>query len=81
MSEDYPLLPMEKASTMTIEDIQDTIAQFAASAKSAKDLGFDCLEIHGAHGYLIDQFFWEVTNTRTDEYGGKNSKGKKQFCS
>ncbi len=73
-SDDYPLVPMEKASTMTIEDIQDTIAQFAASAKSAKDLGFDCLEIHGAHGYLIDQFFWNVTNTRTDEYGGKTIK-------
>ncbi|WP_336959083.1 NADH:flavin oxidoreductase [Chryseobacterium contaminans] len=80
MSEDYPLLPMEKASTMTIEDIQDTIAQFAASAKSAKDLGFDCLEIHGAHGYLIDQFFWEVTNTRTDEYGGKTLKERSRFA-
>ena len=80
MSEDYPLVPMEKASTMTIEDIQDTIAQFAASAKSAKDLGFDCLEIHGAHGYLIDQFFWEVTNTRTDEYGGKTLKERSRFA-
>ncbi|MDR3023563.1 NADH:flavin oxidoreductase [Chryseobacterium sp.] len=80
MTEDYPLTPMEKASTMTIEDIQDTIAQFAASAKSAKDLGFDCLEIHGAHGYLIDQFFWEVTNTRTDEYGGKTLKERSRFA-
>ena len=80
MAEDYPLLPMEKASTMTIEDIQDTIAQFAVSAKSAKDLGFDCLEIHGAHGYLIDQFFWEVTNTRTDEYGGKTLKERSRFA-
>jgi len=80
MSEEYPLTPMEKASTMTIEDIQDTIAQFAASAKSAKDLGFDCLEIHGAHGYLIDQFFWEVTNTRTDEYGGKTLKERSRFA-
>ena len=80
MSEDYPLVPMEKASTMTIEDIQDTIAQFAASAKSAKDLGFDCIEIHGAHGYLIDQFFWEVTNTRTDEYGGKTLKERSRFA-
>lgn len=79
-SEDYPEIPMEKASTMTLEDIQDTIAQFAASAKSAKDLGFDCLEIHGAHGYLIDQFFWEVTNTRTDEYGGKNIKERSRFA-
>lgn len=77
---DYPLEDMEKASTMTLEDIQDTIAQFAASAKSAKDLGFDVLEIHGAHGYLIDQFFWEVTNTRTDEYGGKTIKERNRFA-
>ncbi|PQA97892.1 12-oxophytodienoate reductase [Chryseobacterium shigense] len=79
-SEDYPLVEMEKASTMTLEDIQDTIAQFAASAKSAKDLGFDVVEIHGAHGYLIDQFFWEVTNTRTDEYGGKTLKERSKFA-
>lgn len=79
-SDDYPLVPMEKASDMTSEDIRDTIAQFAASAKSAKDLGFDCLEIHGAHGYLIDQFFWEVTNTRTDEYGGKTLKERSRFA-
>lgn len=78
-SEGYPLVEMEKASTMTLEDIQDTIAQFAASAKSAKDLGFDVVEIHGAHGYLIDQFFWEVTNTRTDEYGGKTLKERSKF--
>jgi 2,4-dienoyl-CoA reductase-like NADH-dependent reductase (Old Yellow Enzyme family) len=79
-SADYPLVDMEKASTMTLEDIQDTIAQFAASAKSAKDLGFDVVEIHGAHGYLIDQFFWEVTNTRTDEYGGKTLKERSRFA-
>jgi len=79
-SADYPLVDMEKASTMTLEDIQDTIAQFAASAKSAKDLGFDVVEIHGAHGYLIDQFFWEVTNTRTDEYGGKTLKERSKFA-
>lgn len=42
---------------MTLEDIEDIISKFAASAKSAKDLGFDVIEIHGAHGYLIDQFF------------------------
>lgn len=79
-SPDYPTVEMEKASTMTLEDIQDTIAQFAASAKSAKDLGFDVLEIHGAHGYLIDQFFWEVTNTRSDEYGGKTLKERSKFA-
>lgn len=80
MSEDYPLVSMEKASTMSLADIEDTIQQFAASAKAAKDLGFDCLEIHGAHGYLIDQFFWEVTNTRTDEYGGKTLKERSRFA-
>ncbi len=80
MSEQYPAEPMEKASTMSLADIQDTIAQFAASAKAAKDLGFDCLEIHGAHGYLIDQFFWEATNTRTDEYGGKTIKERARFA-
>lgn len=79
-SADYPLVDMEKASTMTLEDIQDTIAQFAASAKYTKDAGFDVLEIHGAHGYLIDQFFWEVTNTRTDEYGGKTLKERSRFA-
>lgn len=79
-SADYPSVEMEKASAMTLEDIQDTIAQFAASAKSAKDLGFDVVEIHGAHGYLIDQFFWDVTNTRTDEYGGKTLKERSRFA-
>ena len=79
-SADYPSVEMEKASTMSMEDIQDTIAQFAASAKSAKDLGFDVLEIHGAHGYLIDQFFWDVTNTRADEYGGKTLKERSRFA-
>ncbi|MBL7880584.1 MAG: NADH:flavin oxidoreductase [Chryseobacterium gambrini] len=79
-SADYPSIEMEKASAMTLEDIQDTIAQFATSAKSAKDLGFDVVEIHGAHGYLIDQFFWDVTNTRTDEYGGKTLKERSRFA-
>ncbi|OJU51000.1 MAG: 12-oxophytodienoate reductase [Bacteroidales bacterium 45-6] len=80
MNEDYPEVEMEKTSTMTLADIEGTISQFAASAKSAKELGFDCLEIHGAHGYLIDQFFWEVTNTRTDEYGGKTLEERSRFA-
>lgn len=79
-SEDYPTVPMENVADMSLADIHDTIAKFATSAKSAKDLGFDCLEIHGAHGYLIDQFFWEVTNVRTDEYGGKTLQERSKFA-
>jgi len=43
---------------------------YARSAATARDIGFDAVEIHGAHGYLLDQFFWERTNRRTDGYGG-----------
>jgi 2,4-dienoyl-CoA reductase-like NADH-dependent reductase (Old Yellow Enzyme family) len=46
------------------------IEAFARGARDAKELGFDGVELHGAHGYLIDQFFWEGTNQRTDRYGG-----------
>ena len=52
------------------EEIKAIIAAFAQAAADAKRLGFDGIEIHGAHGYLIDQFLWEKTNRREDEYGG-----------
>jgi 2,4-dienoyl-CoA reductase-like NADH-dependent reductase (Old Yellow Enzyme family) len=55
---------------MTDAAIADTIAAFAKAACSAKRLGFEAIELHGAHGYLIDQFFWEGTNVRTDKFGG-----------
>lgn len=55
---------------MTQQDIADVVRAFAEGARDAKTLGFDGVEIHGAHGYLIDQFFWEGTNQRGDEYGG-----------
>lgn len=51
-------------------EIAEIVASFARSAAAAKEIGFDGIEFHGAHGYLIDQFFWEKTNTRTDQYGG-----------
>ena len=69
--------PMEKVKDgqvvvhgMTKQDIQAVIAAFAQAAADAKAIGMDGVEIHGAHGYLIDQFFWEGSNQRTDEYGG-----------
>ena len=55
---------------MSKQDIDEVIAAFAQAAKDAKAIGMDGVEIHGAHGYLVDQFFWEGTNQRTDEYGG-----------
>ncbi|WP_379151665.1 NADH:flavin oxidoreductase [Paenibacillus sp. sgz5001063] len=55
---------------MTQQEIDGIVAAFAQAAADAKAVGFDGIELHGAHGYLIDQFFWEKTNKRTDEYGG-----------
>ncbi|MDX1458993.1 MAG: NADH:flavin oxidoreductase [Marinobacter sp.] len=55
---------------MSKGDIEDVITAFADAAQDAKAIGFDGVEIHGAHGYLLDQFFWEGTNQRDDEYGG-----------
>jgi len=61
---------VKKILTMTQADIDEVIAAFADAALAAKQLGFDGIELHGAHGYLIDQFFWEGTNQRDDKYGG-----------
>ena len=59
---------------MTRDDIQDVIRAFAEGARDAQACGFDAVEIHGAHGYLLDQFLWEGTNQRDDEYGGSLEK-------
>jgi 2,4-dienoyl-CoA reductase-like NADH-dependent reductase (Old Yellow Enzyme family) len=55
---------------MTRGEIDYIVEAFAQAAADAKRIGFDGIELHGAHGYLIDQFFWDKTNHRTDEYGG-----------
>jgi 2,4-dienoyl-CoA reductase-like NADH-dependent reductase (Old Yellow Enzyme family) len=61
----------EKAGEpMTHDEIDAVVAAFGEAALSAQKLGFDGIEIHGAHGYLIDQFLWADTNRRTDDYGG-----------
>lgn len=65
---------------MTDEAIADTIAAFGKAAADAKRLGFDVVEIHGAHGYLIDQFFWSGTNTRTDAFGGATLAERSRFA-
>lgn len=55
---------------LTKGEIGDIVEKFAASAKRAVDVGYDAIEIHAAHGYLINQFLSPLTNRRIDEYGG-----------
>ncbi|MCF3132891.1 NADH:flavin oxidoreductase [Streptomyces olivochromogenes] len=55
---------------MTQQDLDDVVAAFAQAAADAERIGFDGVELHGAHGYLLDQFLWAGTNRRTDAYGG-----------
>jgi 2,4-dienoyl-CoA reductase-like NADH-dependent reductase (Old Yellow Enzyme family) len=65
---------------MSERDIADTISAFAVGAANARRLGFDCVELHGAHSYLLDQFFWEATNHRTDAYGGATLPERARFA-
>lgn len=67
---DYMARVAAPTRPMTEEEIADTIAAYARSAANAKAVGFDGIAIHGAHGYLIDTFFWSETNLRTDKWGG-----------
>lgn len=62
------LFPLPKEATN--EDITDVIKGFVNAAKYAKEAGFDGVEIHGANGYILDQFLTDYVNQRTDEYGG-----------
>jgi NADPH2 dehydrogenase len=64
-SQDYPV-----PATMTIADIQEVIHAFGEGARRAQLAGFDGIEIHGAHGYLINQFLSPLSNLRQDQYGG-----------
>ena len=65
---------------MTDAEVADTIAAFASAAANAKHLGFDSIELHAAHGYLIDQFFWEGTNVRGDGFGGPTIGERSTFA-
>lgn len=64
---------------MTQQDIDDVIAAFVKGASNAKALNFDGIELHGAHGYLLDQFFWKELNKREDKYAGSVA-GRTRFA-
>ncbi|MBP5858403.1 12-oxophytodienoate reductase [Marivibrio halodurans] len=65
-----PVWPEVTPDVMSDNDIADAIEAFAKSSRAAVSAGFDAVEVHGAHGYLIDQFLWSQTNRRSDRYGG-----------
>ncbi len=62
--------PYEKPHALTPEEVVEVVEQFGNAARIAREAGFDGVEIHGANGYLIDQFLQSATNQRDDEYGG-----------
>lgn len=72
-------LPPAKAHALTKEEIQLHFDDFATAAKNAIEAGFDGVEVHGANGYIVDQFLQESCNKRTDEYGGTIEK-RSRFC-
>src|SRR5215475_8198923 len=69
--------PIPRAMTLT--DIGEAIDAFRRAAERARGAGFDVIELHGAHGYLIHEFLSPLTNTRTDEYGG-SFENRIRFC-
>jgi 2,4-dienoyl-CoA reductase-like NADH-dependent reductase (Old Yellow Enzyme family) len=64
--EQFPEVPRE----MTADDISEMVSAFGAGARRVRDWGFDAVQLHAAHGYLINQFLSPLTNRRTDGYGG-----------
>ncbi len=68
------------SAPMSDVEIEIAITEFVDGAVAAKEIGFDCVEFHGAHSYLIDSFFWEETNLRTDKWGGPDWSGRTAFA-
>ncbi|KAH8816690.1 hypothetical protein F5884DRAFT_776996 [Xylogone sp. PMI_703] len=69
-SSDVPFEGGDKPTPLTEEEIQHFIGLYAQAAKNAIKAGFDAVEIHGANGYLVDQFIQDNANKRTDKWGG-----------
>jgi 2,4-dienoyl-CoA reductase-like NADH-dependent reductase (Old Yellow Enzyme family) len=88
---DYRPTPMDSPSGIGLDgatigepmseaDIADAIAAFGRAAGDARRIGFDAIELHGAHGYLIDEFFWNQTNKRSDKWGGATIAERNLFA-
>ncbi|GAB5533998.1 MAG: alkene reductase [Rubricoccaceae bacterium] len=73
MLPDFSMTPFETPRAMTEAEIDETIRQFAEGAERAREAGFDGVEVHGANGYLIEQFLSTSSNQRSDGYGGSAS--------
>ena len=65
---------------MTLDEIEEIKGQFAAAAERALGAGFDVIEIHAAHGYLLHEFLSPISNMRTDEYGGSFENRIRLLC-
>lgn len=70
----------EVGEPMSEEAIADVIAAYGRAAAAARTLGFDAVEIHAAHGFLLDQFFWSQTNRRRDRWGGARIAERARFA-
>ena len=70
---DATFVPVDEPRAMSKTVIENVIAEFVQGAKNAMEAGFDGVEIHGANGYLIDQFLRSNSNQRSDEYGGNQA--------
>lgn len=80
ISMDFPMMGGKvDAKEMSLEDISRVTACFASAAIRAKQAGFDGVELHAAHGYLLSQFYSPLTNHRKDEYTGDTLEGRLRF--
>lgn len=75
----HPKHPEVIPEEMTKDQIQDVVTWFANAALRAKKAGFDGVEIHSAHSYLLNQFYSPITNHRTDEYGAQSVENRTRF--
>lgn len=76
MNEGATARSKELPEAMTLDQIQAVVNDFALAAKRAKEAGFDGVEIHSAHGYLLNQFYSPLTNKRKDAYTGATIEGR-----